>query len=103
MADVCHGKGVATTVLDRKEELFDGIPDTFLSARYHSWVVSPQLFPSCLAITASDEAGRVMALRHREHDVRGVQFHPESVLTPEGRQMMKNWLLPPSALNKVAS
>ena len=103
MADVCHGKGVATTVLDRDEELFSGIPDIFLSARYHSWVVSPKLFPSCLAITASDEAGRVMALRHREHDVRGVQFHPESVLTPEGRQMMENWLRAPSTLSEGAS
>lgn len=93
MADVCHGKGVATTVIDSDEPLFAGVPTPFVSGRYHSWVVSPRAFPACLAITATDDDGRIMALKHRSFDVRGVQFHPESVLTPEGRCIVENWVV----------
>lgn len=92
MTDVCHGKGVATSVIDADEPLFAGVPSPFLSGRYHSWVVAPRAFPECLAITATDDDGRIMALRHRTFDVRGVQFHPESVLTPEGRRIVDNWV-----------
>lgn len=63
--------------------------------RYHSWIVSRQNFPSELESTAFDEQGMVMALRHRSYDVQGVQFHPESVLTPNGKKMLENWLLSP--------
>jgi anthranilate synthase component 2 len=62
--------------------------------RYHSWVVSDHQLPACLEITARDEHQYIMALRHREFDVQGVQFHPESILTPGGLEMMKNWLNP---------
>jgi anthranilate synthase component 2 len=60
--------------------------------RYHSWVLNEKSFPADIEVTAVDESGMVMALRHREYDVQGVQFHPESVLTPMGRKMMENWL-----------
>ena len=60
--------------------------------RYHSWVVDRKDFPDCLEVTAVSEEGYIMALRHRTLDVRGVQFHPESVLTPEGKQMLGNWI-----------
>ena len=60
--------------------------------RYHSWVVNHENLPDSLEITAIDENGQIMALRHREFNIRGVQFHPESVLTPEGKKMIKNWI-----------
>jgi anthranilate synthase component 2 len=60
--------------------------------RYHSWVVSKEDFPSCLEITAEDGKGEIMAIRHKEYDVRGIQFHPESILTPKGKTILSNWL-----------
>lgn len=60
--------------------------------RYHSWVVDTDGFPECLEVTAVSDEGYVMALRHKEYDIRGIQFHPESVLTPDGRKMLSNWL-----------
>ncbi len=60
--------------------------------RYHSWVVSTENFPDVLEVTAVDENGQIMALRHKEFNVRGVQFHPESVLTPKGKEIIKNWV-----------
>jgi anthranilate synthase component 2 len=72
--------------------LFQGLPNEIIVGRYHSWAVSDEGFPSELEITAQDEEGQIMALRHRKFNVRGVQFHPESVLTEHGAQMMKNWL-----------
>jgi anthranilate synthase component 2 len=89
---VCHGQGWPTLIGTPDEPLFKGVSSPFISGRYHSWVVKRKGFPDCLEITAVDEAGRVMALRHREFDVCGVQFHPESVLTPEGAAIMRNWL-----------
>ena len=77
-----------------KEPLFAGLEPRFRAGRYHSWVVSKDDFPDCLEITAVDaQAGTIMALRHRTYDVRGVQFHPESVLTPQGRKIIENWTM----------
>jgi len=73
-------------------DLFEGVTDGFMAGRYHSWVVDPNGFPKVLEITAMDENGHIMALRHRKYDVLGVQFHPESVLTPSGETIMRNWL-----------
>lgn len=87
-----HGIATPITVLDNTEVLFNECPPVIKVGRYHSWVVSNYGFPECLKITATDETDEIMALRHRELDVRGVQFHPESVLTEHGKQMMKNWL-----------
>jgi anthranilate synthase component 2 len=87
-----HGIATPIKVTDTNEPLFVSLPDTFKVGRYHSWVVENQL-PDVLAITAIDEKdGSVMALKHKEYNVRGVQFHPESVLTEYGREMMQNWL-----------
>ena len=72
--------------------LFASLPATVEVGRYHSWVVSTEGLPECIEPTAVSAEGQIMALRHRELDVRGIQFHPESVLTPDGRTMIGNWL-----------
>lgn len=87
-----HGIATPITVLDQQEVLFRHCPDTINVGRYHSWVVAPEDFPDSLQVTATDAGGQIMALRHRSYDVRGVQFHPESVLTEFGKEMIKNWL-----------
>jgi len=87
-----HGVATPVTVVDGDEFLFWECPQTINVGRYHSWVVSKENFPSCLKITARDHKNEIMALRHETLDVRGVQFHPESVLTEFGKQMMENWL-----------
>ena len=87
-----HGIATPIKVTDNSEPLFAGLPNTFKVGRYHSWVVEKDL-PAILEVTAIDEEdGSVMALRHKEYNVRGVQFHPESVLTEYGKEMMQNWL-----------
>ncbi len=88
--------GVATmvkTVVD-DEGLFEGLGNEFEVGRYHSWVVDPNL-PDVLEATSFDENGQVMSLRHKTLDVRGVQFHPESVLTPNGKKILENWIKSP--------
>jgi anthranilate synthase component II len=72
--------------------LFEGLPEEFEVGRYHSWVVSTENFPDELEITAQDANGFIMALQHKTYDVQGVQFHPESVLTPQGEVILRNWL-----------
>ena len=72
--------------------LFREIDRDIMVGRYHSWVVDAGTLPDCLEVTCVSDEGQIMALRHKEHDVRGIQFHPESVLTPEGKQMIKNWI-----------
>lgn len=84
--------GIATTITVTKEDvIFEGMPNTIEVGRYHSWVVHPDL-PESLEATSVDENGQIMSLKHKTYDVTAVQFHPESVLTPEGKQMLKNWL-----------
>ncbi|HSR59779.1 MAG TPA: aminodeoxychorismate/anthranilate synthase component II [Robiginitalea sp.] len=84
--------GVATEIeVVKPDYIFNGLPQRLRVGRYHSWVVHPEL-PDCLEATARDDRGGIMALRHRQYDVRAVQFHPESVLTPEGKKMLANWL-----------
>jgi len=91
LSDVFHG--VATPChLVGDDPIFSGLPADITVGRYHSWVVSREGFPDCLEVTALSDEGQVMALRHRELNVRGIQFHPESVLTPDGKIMMQNWL-----------
>jgi len=88
-----HGIATPVKITDRNEKLFLGLPETFKVGRYHSWVVDEKAIPDCLRVTAIDETDNsIMALRHKEFDVRGVQFHPESVLTEYGKEMMSNWL-----------
>jgi len=84
--------GVATNInITIEDYIFDGLPNQIAVGRYHSWVVDAQL-PDDLEATAFDENGQLMALRHTSYDIRAVQFHPESVLTPHGKQILKNWL-----------
>ncbi|MBO4893006.1 MAG: aminodeoxychorismate/anthranilate synthase component II [Prevotella sp.] len=90
LSEVFHG--VATPchiVVD--DPIFSGLERTITIGRYHSWVVSKEAFPDCLEITAEID-GQIMALRHKTLNVRGIQFHPESVLTPDGKKMIQNWL-----------
>jgi anthranilate synthase component 2 len=85
--------GTATTLrISETEFLFNGMPDNVQAGRYHSWVVSKIDFPEVLKITATDEKGIVMAMRHKTLDITGVQFHPESILTPLGEKMIRNWM-----------
>ncbi len=96
LSSVYHG--VATPIQIRSEKstiksrLFEGMADELEVGRYHSWVISDKNFPDELEITARDSNGFVMALQHTKYDIQGVQFHPESVLTPDGETIMRNWL-----------
>jgi anthranilate synthase component II len=89
---VYHGVETPMQVIGTDTILFSGVPAIFSAGRYHSWVVEPDSLPDELIVTARDSAGEIMAMRHREHDVFGVQFHPESVMTPDGMQMLENFL-----------
>ncbi|WMI68074.1 aminodeoxychorismate/anthranilate synthase component II [Mangrovimonas sp. YM274] len=88
---VFHGVSTQVTISVDNEQLFDGLDKTIEVGRYHSWVVAPNL-PDSLEATSYDNNGQVMSLRHKVYDVKGVQFHPESVLTPQGKQMLENWI-----------
>ncbi|MCB2379111.1 aminodeoxychorismate/anthranilate synthase component II [Hymenobacter sp. BT635] len=89
---VLHGIATDADIVAGDDRLFNGLPERFKVGRYHSWVVTPENFPEELEVTARDTNGQILALRHRNYDVRGVQFHPESILTEHGHQMLKNWL-----------
>jgi anthranilate synthase component II len=92
LTEVYHGIATNINVISREGRIFNGLPDQLEVGRYHSWVVDEKTLPSSLTITAKDENGFIMALQHQQYDVSGVQFHPESVLTPEGEKIMRNWL-----------
>jgi anthranilate synthase component 2 len=89
---VYHGVASTIKIMDDNETLFEGLGKEFKVGRYHSWVVSKEDFPSELTITSIDELGNIMSLRHNSFDVKGVQFHPESILTPNGKAILANWL-----------
>lgn len=91
MNQVVHGKAKATKVIG-DDKVFKNLPLEFESGRYHSWVIDKETILDPLVITAVDEDGFVMAIKHKEYDVHGIQFHPESVMTPLGKQMIENWL-----------
>ena len=88
---VYHGVQTPVSIL-RQDVLFEGLGKEIPVGRYHSWVVSREDFPDCLEITAESREGQIMALRHRTYDVHGIQFHPQSVLTPQGKEIIKNFL-----------
>ncbi|WP_185849995.1 anthranilate synthase component II [Blattabacterium cuenoti] len=90
--EVYHGMTSLIKIVDPQEILFQKIPREIQVGRYHSWIISPHNFPKDLKITAIGDKGEIMALRHRFYDVRGVQFHPESILTPYGEKIISNWL-----------
>ncbi|MFZ4670620.1 MAG: anthranilate synthase component II [Flavobacterium sp.] len=89
---VFHGVASKVTKSVTDEALFDKLPNEFEVGRYHSWVVANKGFPDVLEITSVDESGQIMSLRHKTLDIKGVQFHPESVLTPFGKQILENWV-----------
>lgn len=91
LSEVFHG--IQTNVkIKNKDYIFSGLPTEIPVGRYHSWVVDTDGFPEELVITAISSEGQIMALKHREYDIHGIQFHPESVLTPDGKQIVGNWL-----------
>lgn len=92
MPVVRHGMTTRIKVSGDREGLFASLPDEFQACLYHSWAIIPDTVNGRLEVTASDEHGTIMAVRHRDWDLRGVQFHPESILTDHGRQLIKNWL-----------
>ena len=92
LSEVFHGVATKANILVNDESLFQGLKKEITVGRYHSWVVSNKNFPDALEITAVDENEQIMALRHKSLDIKGVQFHPESVLTPNGKQIIKNWI-----------
>ena len=92
LSTVYHGVTGQMKQLVTDEYLFNGVPAEFDAGRYHSWVVEHETLPRDLEITVENDEGFIMAIRHREHDVKGVQFHPESVLTEYGGMMILNWI-----------
>jgi|SRR5665213_2219642 len=96
LKEVYHGVATKIKVNEGRtksgNDIFKDLPNELEAGRYHSWIVAKENFPADLEITAEDENGYIMALRHKTFDVQGVQFHPESVLTPDGEKMMRNWL-----------
>lgn len=91
LREVYHGMQTPVT-LTGSDRIFEGMGRVFPVGRYHSWVVARKGFPDCLEITAESKEGHIMALRHREYDVHGIQFHPESVMTPQGKDIIRNFL-----------
>jgi anthranilate synthase component 2 len=89
--EVYHGVATNVTITVDNEIMFNGLNKTIEVGRYHSWVVDSNL-PDCLEATSFDENGQIMSLRHKKYDVKGVQYHPESVLTPDGKKMLENWV-----------
>lgn len=90
---VYHGVATPIRIIHQGSQILQGLADSIEVGRYHSWIVSKENFPfNELEITAEDDNGFIMAMQHKKYDVQGVQFHPESVLTPDGERMMRNWL-----------
>lgn len=92
LPEVLHGVASHVEIIDRGEYLFNNVSDKFQAAHYHSWAVVPDSVTPVLKITATNDDGLIMGLSHTRYDVKGVQFHPESILTPEGPTIIKNWL-----------
>jgi anthranilate synthase component 2 len=98
LSKVYHGVATPINIINKTAPILKGLPETIEVGRYHSWIINDQNFPVELEVTARDDNGYIMALQHKTFDVQGVQFHPESVLTPDGETILKNWLsVAPSA------
>lgn len=92
LPEVYHGIATKVFLSGKDEPLFSGLPDEFTVCRYHSWSVLPESLNDQLIVTSKDEKGQIMSVRHIKYNVRGVQFHPESILTEYGKEMIQNWL-----------
>ena len=95
--ELMHGKQ-SLTEIDTKEEIFKGLPKQIPVARYHSLAAQPESLPDCLKVIGTTEDGEIMAVRHKEYKIYGLQFHPESVLTPDGEKILRNFLMADKAL-----
>ena len=93
LAQVFHGVETPIYKTDVTEPMFADLPEPFQAGRYHSWVVVEDDLPKELLVTARDDSGAIMAIRHAKYNVRGVQFHPESIMTTEGKQLLRNFLV----------
>ena len=89
---VYHGVATPIKIVNQQAKVLSGLGSTINVGRYHSWIVDDKTLPADLEITAVDDNGFIMGLQHKMYDVQGVQFHPESVLTPDGEKIMRNWL-----------
>ena len=89
---VFHGVSTTITITDTTETLFSNLPQQIEVGRYHSWVINPANFPEVLEVTSESENGEIMSIRHKNFNVKGVQFHPESILTPSGKTILANWI-----------
>jgi anthranilate synthase component 2 len=92
LSEAMHGVVKVVRIAEKSVGLFAGLPDEIDGGLYHSWTVVPESVPACLQLTATASDGTVMALSHREYDVQGIQFHPESIMTKHGKVIMRNWL-----------
>ncbi|HUR12291.1 MAG TPA: aminodeoxychorismate/anthranilate synthase component II [Flavitalea sp.] len=92
LASVFHGVATPLRIIDHENRILHGLEGDIQVGRYHSWVISDESFPDSLQVTARDDNNYIMALQHKKYDIQGVQFHPESVLTPMGELMLRNWL-----------
>lgn len=92
LAHVFHGVETPLQIVEKQNPLFLTVPEETSTGRYHSWVIDPLSLPEDLIITATDEEGSIMGIRHRHHNIQGLQFHPESIMTPMGETMIANWL-----------
>jgi len=95
LSDVFHGIAEEIEIINKHDYLFNQIPNTLMACRYHSWAVENEFLPDELEITALDKRNIIMAMQHKKYDVRGVQFHPESIMTEHGKKMIENWLTHP--------
>ena len=91
MDNVFHGQQTMIRQV-ANDPIFENVPQAFNAGRYHSWIVNRSNLPSELEVTAEDEQGLIMALRHKQYDLKGVQFHPESIMTNDGEQIIRNWI-----------
>lgn len=95
LTEVFHGVATEGSILSDcgdVDYIFRGLPSRITMGRYHSWVVDRDTLPACLQVTAESDEHQIMALRHKDYDIRGIQFHPESVLTPQGKDIIANWI-----------
>jgi anthranilate synthase component 2 len=95
LPEVHHGVAREVNVIDKSETLFNDIPPSFNAGRYHSWVIDKTSLPSCLKVTAVDNNNEIMSISHTGYNIKGVQFHPESILTEHGEKLLSNWLRQP--------
>ena len=91
LRQVYHGVATPCQIVVR-DAIYDGLPECIQVGRYHSWVVDREGLPACLEVTSVSDEGYIMSFRHREYNIRGIQYHPESVLTPDGKTILDNWL-----------